>query len=381
MKITITVSNSLKKDPRVIKQIKVAKANNYEVQFVGYRDAFFDKDFLDELGVRCDVIDLGEEYLGKLNSIYKKIKRIIKRPILAAKKICEFKPDVIHANDFDTLSFVYKAAKKCGARVVYDSHEVFAENIGISNNKLLNKYIIMREKYLVRRIFKMISVSNAAAEYFEKKYNIERPTVITNCPMRNTLPLKEKSDGFEVVYQGLMVAGRGYEEFVDSAKYLDDGIKLILRGYGTLESSLKEKIEKDELQNKVKFMEPVEVAQLVSAASASHLGIVITKPVNLNFLLSVSNKVFEYAAAGLPVILSDIPEHRYLNDKYNFGVILKEVTPECIAQAINELYKDTEKYNLLMKNAKTMAEEMVWENESKRLIEIYENSTSNGVFA
>ncbi len=371
MKISIIVSNSLRKDPRVIKQIKIAMAAGYEVQFVGYKDLNYDKSFLDNVGCRYDIVDLGENYVGQLNSIYKKIKRRIVRKELAIKYICDFNPDIIHANDFDMLGLAYRAAKKCRAGLVYDSHEVNAENIGVAENKLLKTYIIKSEGRLVHKVDKMISVSNAAADYFKEKYHIERPTVITNCPMKNTLPLKEKSNEFEVIYQGLLVKGRGYEEFILSSKYLNDGITPVIRGYGSLESDLRDLIKRENLSDKVRFDPPVEVNQLISAVSSSHIGIVITQPVNLNFKLSVSNKVFEYAAAGLPVILSDVPEHRYLNEKYNFGIIIEDVEPKCIAEAANTLYQDTELYNRLSENAKIMSEEMNWENESKKLLGLY----------
>lgn len=371
MKISIVVSNSLKKDPRVIKQIKVAAAAGYEVQFVGYRDENLDWEFLKALGCRCDIVDLGDNYVGYLPSIYKKIRRRLARKRMAVRYLCEFQPDLIHANDFDMLGLSYRAAKKCKAGLIYDSHEIFAENIGIAERGWMKRHIIRSERRLVRKVDRMISVSNAAAAYFEKCYAI-RPTVITNCPMKNTLPLLEKaSDAFEVVYQGLMVRGRGYEEFVDAAKHLPDGIRLKLRGYGSLEPKLRAQIEENHLSGKVVFAPPVEVAQLVQAASASHVGAVLTRPINLNFKLSVSNKVFEYAAAGLPVLLSDVPEHRYLNEKYDFGVILEEVTPEKIAEAVVMLCRDRETYDRLAENAKRMSEEMNWEAESKKLLEIY----------
>ena len=372
MKVSIIVSNSLRKDPRVIKQIKLAIANGHEVQFVGFYDENFSKEFLDNLGCRYDIVKLSDEYIGKLKTVTKKIKRVMLKQKLACKYICDFNPDIIHANDYDTLDIAYCASRKTGAGVVYDSHEVFAENIGIANKKLLKTLIIAREGYLVKRIGKMISVSNAAADYFKEKYNIERPTVITNCPMKNTLPLKPKAtDAFEVVYQGRMVASRGYEEFTRSAKYLDDGIRLVLRGYGPLENKLREIVETEGLSDKVVFMPPVEVAELVPEASASHMGVVLTKPVNLNFKLTVSNKVFEYISAGIPVILSDVPEHRYLNDKYGAGIILEDVTPEKIAEAINKVYRSSESYASLCENVKIMEKEMTWENESEKLVEIY----------
>lgn len=371
MKISIVVSNSLKKDPRVIKQIKAAMAAGHEVQFVGYRDEHLDREFLNALGCRCDIVDLGDDYIGHLPSVYKKIRRRLARRQRAIRYLCDFQPDVIHANDFDMLGLSYRAAKKCKAGLVYDSHEIFAENIGIAERKWMKRRIIRSERRLVRKVDRMISVSNAAAAYFEETYAI-RPTVITNCPMKNTLPLLEKaSDAFEVVYQGLMVRGRGYEEFTDAAALLPDGIRLVLRGYGSLEPKLRADIKEKQLSDKVVFAPPVEVAQLVQAASASHVGAVLTRPINLNFKFSVSNKVFEYAAAGLPVILSDVPEHRYLNEQYDFGLIIDEVTPEKIAEAILTLYREKELYSRLAENAKRMSEEMNWETESEKLLAIY----------
>lgn len=371
MKISIVVSNSLRKDPRVIKQIRAAMAAGHEVQFVGYRDENLDWEFLKALGCRCDIVDLGGNYIGYLPSVYKKIRRRLLRKRMAVRYLCEFRPDVIHANDFDMLGLSYRAAKKCKAGLIYDSHEIFAENIGIAERGWMKRQIIRSERRLVRKVDRMICVSNAAAAYFEEKYAI-RPTVITNCPIKNTLPLLEKaSDAFEVVYQGLMVRGRGYEEFVDAARLLPDGVRLVLRGYGSLEPKLRAQIKDNRLSGKVVFASPVEVAQLVQAASASHVGVVLTRPVNLNFKLSVSNKVFEYAAAGLPVILSDVPEHRYLNEKYGFGIILDEVTPERIADAILGLYRDKKLYGRLAENAKRMSDEMNWDTESEKLLEIY----------
>lgn len=373
MKISITVSNSLKKDPRVIKQVRAAIEKGYDVQFVGYRDKFLDTDFLGNLGCKYNIVDLGPTYVGHLNSIFKKIKRAFLQFIKPIQYMCNYGPDIIHCNDFDTLVYSYIAAKLCHAAIVYDSHEVYAENIGIVNNWFRKHYTLFFERILLKRINKMICVSNAASVYFSQKYHIDPPTVVTNCPMKNTLPLLEHNiEKFEVVYQGLMVEGRGYEEFIESALFLDDRFRNVLRGYGPIQNKLSEIIESNNLQDIVTFSTPVEVSQLVQAASSSHVGVVLTRPVNLNFDLSVSNKVFEYVHAGLPVIMSNIAEHKYLNDLYDFAIIIEEVSPKCIAEAIRLLHDDKELYNRLANNARKMSRKMHWEKEAEKLFKIYQ---------
>ena len=68
--------------------------------------------------------------------------------------------------------------------------------------------------------------------------------------------------------------------------------------------------------------------------------------------------------------MSDIPEHRYLNDKYNFGIILKENTAECLRDAVMTMYENEELYREYSANAKRLSEELNWETEFSKLLAI-----------
>ena len=378
MKICILVSNSLKKDPRVIKQIKTAKDIGYDVFFIGFKDAFYDKKFLDSVG--CDIL-IVKTYVGKLNSVFKQLIRKFHHFFYPIKYIIQINPNIIHANDIDTLIQAYIASKFTQSKVIYDSHEICAENIGVANKFFQKKIMIFLEKIIVRRISAMISVSNSSADYFSKLYKIKKPIVITNVPYKFKLNHvnQRSTNNFEVLYQGLMIEGRGYEEFVESGKYVFEDIKLVIRGYGFIEEKLNNLIIKNNLQNIVEFAKPVEIKDIIQTSSKSHLGVVLTQPVNINFQLTISNKIFEYIHAGLPVLMSDIPEHRYLNEKFKFGIIINNFSAENIAKEINDLSKDTFRYNELRTNAINAAEILNWENESKKLIQAYKKITQNNI--
>lgn len=372
MKVCDVVLNSIWYDPRVRKQIVEYKANGVDVAAVGLACARYDAEKVKQIPCEATIVSIDERYDGKQRGIFRKLKREKLRINAVKNAIVNNRPDIIHANDLNALIPAYKASRKLGCKLIYDSHEINVENYTSEGRSSVAWIMKIIEKYIVKRVDLMICVSHAAAEYFASEYNIPEPMVVTNCSLkRETLDEEtEKHPGFEIINHGQFYPGRGYEELTDAAKLVSGypDIKICVRGFGKLEDSMRAKVQKENLDNFI-FYPPVNVDQLISEAAHSYVGVAITKPICLNFKLSVSNKLFEYAAAGLPVIMSDIPEHRYLNQLYNFGLIIPENTAQAIADAIIKLYQDKELYGMLALNAKRLSHELNWENEFFKLID------------
>lgn len=368
IKICDVVRNSVWYDPRVNKQIKEYADNGFELHIVGEEDNRTNYEEISKLVGVPHIVSVPDKYYkrqNKLNTLWRQW--YITKSLV--KEILKCKPDIIHANDLDALLPAYIAARKIGSRVIYDTHEIFLENNFVYKSFSLRLFWGIVEKLLIKKVNRVVCVSNAAAEYLSKKYNIQSPMVVTNCVRRHEITSCIKSAKFEVLNHGVFYAGRGYDLMIDAAKLSDNPeISYVLRGYGKMEEQLKQSVKDAALTN-VRFAPPVKVYELIPSAESSHVGLAITIPYCLNFKLSVSNKLFEYAAAGLPVIMSDIPEHQYLNNKYNFGIILKDNTPESLNQAVQKLYSDKELYNVLSQNALKMSSEINWENEFSKLVE------------
>lgn len=370
MRICDVVKDSIWYDPRVRKQIDEYRKDN-EVVAVGVEDNRLNWEHISKIPCQVHLVKSEKNAYSDKRTLFTKIKREITTNRDLYRMICEAKPDIIHANDLNALIPAYKAAKKLKCKLIYDTHEIFLENPWIARNKIVKMVWAFYEKRIIKKADLVVCVSNAAAEYFKKKYKLKNLMVITNCALEreNIKESVEKNDGFEVLNHGQFYEGRGYDIMVESVPYIKDfpEIKLALRGFGTLEESLKQRAEQLATNNII-FYPKVLVQELITMASKSHVGVAITEPICLNFELSVSNKLFEYAAAGLPVIMSDIPEHRYLNDKYHFGILLRENTPQCFVEAIKKFYSDKEFYAECAKNAKLLSAELNWEKEFNKLI-------------
>ncbi len=370
MRVCVTVFNSVWYDPRVRKQIEEYLRAGHEVRVVGHKCARYDKEKVAKIPAPIHIVHV-DKYTGKQRSPLKKLLRERLRNRALTKAMIATEPEVIHANDYDALVPAYAAAKKLGCVLIYDSHEIWVEND--FNRRLpaiYSRYMRWKEKKMCRRLDQMVCVSHAAASYFAGEYGITEPMVVTNCaPLRENLPVSEKHGGFEVLNHGQFYEGRGYDIMVEAAPLLKDlpDIRISMRGFGPMEEQLRSRKEELGAENVV-FYPKVLVQELIPEAAKSHVGVAITEPTCLNFKLSVSNKLFEYAAAGLPVILSDIPEHRYLNDRYHFGLILEENSAPCFAQTVRTLYEDQELYGTLRENALRLSREVNWETEFSRLI-------------
>jgi hypothetical protein len=60
-----------------------------------------------------------------------------------------------------------------------------------------------------------------------------------------------------------------------------------------------------------------------------------------------------------------------IHQQYNFGILLKEVTPHAVAEAINSINPDADIYQSWRKTVAIAAENLCWENEEKIIQEVY----------
>jgi glycosyltransferase involved in cell wall biosynthesis len=373
MKVCDIVTNPIWYDPRVKKQIlEYYQASDVVLECVGVRNnGRYKQEEVDKIPCPVNLITIDAKYYRSTRTVFTKIARELMTIRKLRDAVIATQADVIHANDLDALVPAYLASKKLKCVLIYDTHEIFLENNNITDSKFKKIFWRTWESKIIRKVDLVICVSHAAAEYLAKKYNIKKPMVITNCVKKvgESVVNSPNAEKFEILNHGQFYAGRGYDIMVNAATLLTDcmNVELVLRGFGRMEEQLKTQIQEEQLSN-IRIDPPVHLEELIPMAARSHVGVAITEPICLNFELTVSNKIFEYAAAGLPVIMSDIPEHRYLNEKYHLGIILAENTPTCFADAVRQLASSPELYNEMRNGALRLAKEVNWENEFAKLL-------------
>ena len=83
-------------------------------------------------------------------------------------------------------------------------------------------------------------------------------------------------------------------------------------------------------------------------------------------------KMYEFMAAGLPVVASDFPLWRKIIEGNLCGISVDPKSPEAVRNACVELLENPEKAHKLGRNGqKAVDEKYNWANEERKLIELY----------
>jgi glycosyltransferase involved in cell wall biosynthesis len=83
--------------------------------------------------------------------------------------------------------------------------------------------------------------------------------------------------------------------------------------------------------------------------------------------------MFEYFAAGVPVIASDFPLWRTIVAEHECGLLVDPSSPVEVAAALAEYARKPEMLSTHSRNARRLAvEQLNWQAEGKRLVNTYD---------
>ena len=310
--------------------------------------------------------------------------------VRAYRLVLEDDFDVYHAHDLNTLPVAVAAARKTGARLVYDSHELYPEVSTLS--RLESRVWKTLERRLIRRPDQVITVCESIAGELSSRYAVPKPLILLNCPPRTELPEQGAinvlriaaglvdSDEPIVLYQGGFADHRGLPELVEAARHFHRGT-LVLMGWGKLEAQLAAQIEDLGLRERVIMIGPADPSELASYTAGADIGVIPYKAVGLNNYYTTPNKLFEYILAGLPVAGSRFPELRRVIEGYKLGTLFDPNDPQDIALAINYMLDNREAMAQMRANTARAAGELTWEHQAEKLLGVYGAITNGALVA
>ena len=304
--------------------------------------------------------------------------RILTSTVRMLREAMKARADVYHFHDPELVP-VGLALKLLGARVVYDAHEDLPKTI------LWKSYLppwIRRSLALAAgvvektasRTFDLVVVAGESIQQSFRGH--PRTLVIRNYPLaeqfRGGSTASDRDGELTVVYAGGLTTIRGAVKMVEAIQLVNGSYrpKLLLCG----------KIYPAQLEAQVRALPGFARADYRGLVPYEAMpGILAEADVGLVCLLRVPNyvdseptKMFEYMAAGLPVIASDFPAWRRIVEGADCGICVDPEDPSAIAGAIEFMAAHPDRRAEMGENGRrAVLERYNWAVEGRRLLEAY----------
>jgi glycosyltransferase involved in cell wall biosynthesis len=166
---------------------------------------------------------------------------------------------------------------------------------------------------------------------------------------------------------GNLSSGRGItallEAFADNGK-IDRA--LVIVGYGELATLVQEYAAR---WPSIYYLDAVPPEQVLEYASAADLGLCLIEDSCLSYRLSLPNKLFEYIMAGIPVIVSDLPEMASVVGANQIGEVVAQLDSPAILTAIDRVLATDP--SVLKDKLSLAAQRLCWETQEQQMIDSY----------
>lgn len=365
-RIVVSVSNDLVTDQRVYKVCNTLYNEGYDILLIGRK-------FKNSL-------ELKRPYkVDRFKLVFrKKIWFYAEFNIRLFFKLLFIKKDILLANDLDTLLPNYIISKIFNIKLVYDSHELFTEVPELTRRPVIRKFWLLIEKWIFPKLKNVITVNDEIARIFHQKYKVPIQ-VIRNIANRiypliidENLAKNVKKGSKMLIIQGSINIDRGVEEAVEMMQYLENFILYII-GYGDVMDNIKRMIKDLLLENKVVVIDKLPYQELTQYTRIADLGLSLDKGTNLNYELSLPNKIFDFIQCQVPIMASSRKLVAEFIESNQIGLVFDDHDPKKMAEIVNSIFQNKERYIIWKDNLQQVAKIYNWEAESQHLIEIYKN--------
>lgn len=385
--IVMLVISEVWRDPRVEREARALAANGFRVKVI-YPD-FFSTEFSTPSMNWGPSIEF-RALPGYFHNFIYSFPYLLGSEFLNALR--DERPFAYHAHDLTTALIGLVAASSSNAHIVCDFHEWYSENVSwdIRRNchiphPWIKKFVYrIAELMVMHRASAVVTVCDSIANDMSSgRYLTRRKIeVIRNIPSikppETWSPQNWRSDigirdsQFVVLWQGGVGPSRLLEPIIEAFGSIPDAM-LVIRGPAI------ERFGPDYLQlarahgaaDRVFCLPPVPSAEVVDAAATANAGVWSLPNLCKNFYYALPNKIFEYLAAGLPILGADFPEVRRIVKRYKVGLCFDPYDAKSIAHQINRMVDSPDLVRQFRANAAAALVDMRADREWERLADLY----------
>jgi len=367
-KICVLTSVHSALDVRIFaKEALTLSKNGYDVSIIGQNNN-------DEIRDGIKIIALPKPKT-RLNRFFSTLK-ILRLAVRENAKI-------YHFHDFELIPAAL-ALKVFGKKVIYDIHEDNSDTILFKY--WLKKFLRRPVSFLIRLIemasCNFFDIMIVAPPGIKERFPHKKTILVINYPTQDDIDKikhvhnKAAAGPFKFIYQGAIMPVKGIENIIAAVNLLKHDKRIELDLYGKIEpSAYVDELRKKYNFDRISYLGFLNRDKLLRILEEYDAGLVIFDAIS-NYMNTLPIKLFEYMAAGLPVIVSDFPIWREIIDEAKCGICVKPNDPAMAADAMRHMAAHPQECMQMGINGRKAVEEKYnWKKEGEKLLKVYDELT------
>lgn len=264
-----------------------------------------------------------------------------------------------------------------GRKAVYDVHEDVPQAIlirhwlPVATRPLVSWLADKAERILASGCSGVVAATPAIARRFGKA----RTVVVRNYPEDlDRFGVSEVEEAVirpRVLYTGLLTLERGLRVMIEAAALVPARlhVELVLAGVIPNDDS---RMAIDRAPEQVRYVGVLSRDAVIELYREGGIGLHVVAPLH-HFMESLPIKMFEYMAAGMPIIVSDFPEWAEIVHQWDCGLLVDPTSPKALADGIAALLVDPQRARSMGANGqRAVRGGLSWESQTTALLDLYE---------
>ncbi|MFQ3678896.1 MAG: glycosyltransferase [Pseudanabaenaceae cyanobacterium] len=267
---------------------------------------------------------------------------------------------LVYAYDGFAFNAVLAAQRLRGPSVpvIYHSHETDGE---MASWRSLTGWMQRLECRTVAAAAAVVFPEKNRAIRFQQRAVPTMPTpyIVPNFPLRSVFRFdldwetcwRERWQSPTVLYCGTISDGSAMKESIAAVASLPSAVQLRFVGFASesVQAACRAEANRWDVEDRFAYLGWRAYDELQDLILQASVGLALYKGTSFGALActTASNKIYEYAACGVPTIVSDFPNHREFLASEPWVRFADPNDPQAIAAAIAEIFQDFEAYRAM----------------------------------
>ncbi len=295
---------------------------------------------------------------------------------MAARVLARLDADVVLVRNLMMAGYLLRQVPQIP--LVFETHELFAQTYReehphrspLKRRKL--RTIEERESFVYRHAAGLLALTPLLLEDIRNTYRVTGPGDIVpdgvDLRQAQTPPSMVRNPVPMLLYLGSLHPWKGVDTLILAMKHLTRPAQLTIVGGNTRRiSELRALAQREGVGERVTFIGPVEPSRRFEWIHRADICLLALSPTSIGSRYTSPLKLFEYMAAGKPVIVPDLPSMRTVLEPNRHALVVETGDAAGFARAIERLLAEPALRERLGREALALAREFTWEARARRV--------------